>query len=138
MNRSYSELIRLDTFEDRYQYLCLHGEVGLDVFGFDRIFNQKFYRSAEWRRLRDQIIVRDNGCDLGIESHTIYGQRIIIHHINPITLSDIEEHSSILFDPENLITTTHPTHNAIHYGDISLLVCDPIRRAKYDTCPWRH
>lgn len=137
MVRSYSELIRLNTFEERYEYLRLDGEVGVDTFGFDRIFNQRLYRSTEWRQLRDKIIVRDNGCDLGVEGHEIYGHRIIIHHINPITLTDIERHSPILFDPENLITTIHSTHNAIHYGDAELLVRDPIVRTKYDTCPWR-
>lgn len=137
MIRSYSELARLGSFEDRFEYLRLDGEVGVDTFGFDRIFNQLFYRSKEWRHARNQIIVRDNGCDLGVKGHEIYGQRIIIHHINPITMDDIRNSSSALFDPENLITTVHTTHNAIHYGDADLLMKDPIERFQNDTCPWR-
>lgn len=137
MIRSYSELVKLNTFEERFQYLRLNGQVGKDTFGFDRIFNQKFYRSYEWRRLRDQIIVRDNGCDLGVTGHEIYGQRILIHHLNPISLKDIEDGSDLLLNPEYLITTIHSTHNAIHYGDESLLPTSPIERKPNDTCPWR-
>lgn len=138
MIKSYSELITLPTFEERFQYLRLDGSVGATTFGFDRIVNQMFYqRSAEWKRVRDKIIIRDHGCDLGVEGHEIYG-RIIIHHINPVTIEDLERMSSLLFDPENLISTAHMTHNAIHYGDESLLVTAPIERRKNDTCPWRH
>ena len=136
MNRSYSDLIKLDTFEERFEYLRLDGAVGIDTFGFDRIFNQQFYRSKEWKWIRDKVIIRDNGCDLGIEGRDIIG-KIIIHHLNPITLRDLECHSGILFDPENLICTTHQTHNAIHYGDQTLLALDPIERTPNDTCPWR-
>lgn len=136
--RSYTELSRLKTFEERFNYLQLSGKVGQDTFGFDRIFNQKFYKSREWKRIRDHVIFRDNGCDLGIDGHEIDGQRIIIHHMNPISLEDIEEQSAILLNPEYLITTTHNTHQAIHYGDANLLIRAPIERTKNDTCPWRH
>lgn len=135
--RTYTELIALETFEDRFNYLRLDGVVGKDTFGFDRIFNQRFYRSEEWKFVRDFVIVRDNGCDLGVDGHEIYGNRIIIHHMNPISLEDIEWKSSILLDPEFLITTIHRTHNAIHYGDESLLIRGPIERTRNDTCPWR-
>ena len=135
--RTYSELIRLPTFEERFEYLKLGGKVGKDTFGFDRIFNQKFYTSKEWKRVRDFVIIRDNGCDLAHEDHTIYGSKIIIHHMNPITLEDIENNTDILLNPEYLITTIHNTHNAIHYGDANLLPKDPIERTKNDTCPWK-
>ena len=135
--RSYTELSQLKTFDERFQYLQLNGRVGRDTFGFDRIFNQRFYRSQEWKSVRDFVIVRDNGCDLGVEGHEIYGSRIIIHHMNPISLEDIERSSSFLLDPEYMITTIHRTHNAIHYGDESFLIRDPIERVRNDTCPWR-
>ena len=135
--RTYSELSKLATFKERFNYLSLNGQVGKDTFGFDRIFNQKFYTSKEWRHIRDLVIVRDNGCDLGIEGYDIFGQNLIIHHINPISLEDIESKSDILLNPEYLITTTHNTHNAIHYGDDKLLITGPIQRSKNDTCPWK-
>lgn len=135
--RTYSELIRLPTFEERFEYLKLGGKVGKDTFGFDRIFNQKFYTSKEWKRVRDFVIIRDNGCDLAHEDHIIYGSKILIHHMNPITLEDIENNTDILLNPEYLITTIHNTHNAIHYGDANLLPKDPIERTKNDTCPWK-
>ena len=134
--KTYSELITLPTFEERFAYLQLNGVVGRDTFGFDRYLNQIFYRSKRWRSIRDQIIIRDNGCDLGVEGYDIYG-KILIHHINPITLDDIERESEFLLNPEYLITTTHNTHNAIHYGNESLLSIMPIERVKNDTCPWR-
>lgn len=137
MIRTYTELSKLRTFEERFEYLRLDGEVGRETFGFDRIFNQKFYTSKEWRCLRNKIIVRDNGCDLGAEGHEIHGQRIIIHHLNPISLEDIERRTEILMDPEYLITTIHLTHNAIHYGDEKLLMREPIKRIPNDTCPWK-
>lgn len=138
MIRTYSELSKFSTFQERFKYLRLDGCVGADTFGFDRIFNQMFYRSAEWRAVRREVIIRDNGCDLGIEGYEIHGQRLIIHHLNPISLGDIEQKADILLNPEYLITTTHSTHNAIHYGDSNLLVTGPIERKQYDTCPWRH
>lgn len=134
--KTYSELIALPTFEERYEYLRLSGRVGEDTFGFDRYLNQNFYRSAEWRRIRDRVIVRDNGCDLAIDDRIIYG-KILIHHMNPITDKDIFNLSDILLDPEYLICVSHNTHNAIHYGDGDLLVKDPIVRTKNDTCPWK-
>ena len=134
--RSYSELRRITTFKERYKYLQLGGIVGKDTFGFDRYLNQIFYRSQKWRSIRDQVIIRDNGCDLGEEGYDIYG-RILIHHMNPITLEDIEKESDFLLNPEYLICTTHNTHNAIHYGDEKLLITAPIERTKNDTCPWR-
>lgn len=137
MIRTYTELSRLKAFEERFDYLRLDGTIGKDTFGFDRIFNQMFYKSPEWMAARREVMIRDNGCDLGIEGHEIYGQRIIIHHINPITLEDIERGSEFLLDPEYLITTIHTTHNAIHYGDESLIIRAPIERSKNDTCPWK-
>ena len=135
--RTYSELIRLPTFEERFRYLQLNGQVGEDTFGFDRYINQRFYRSKEWLQVRDYVIVRDKGCDLGVEGYEIYG-RILIHHLNPISLRDITELSDFLLNPEYLISTTHLTHNAIHYGDESILMTTPIERSKNDTCPWIH
>lgn len=135
--RTYSELSRLSTFRERYEYLRLNGKIGEDTFGFDRYLNQIFYRSRKWKSIRDAIIIRDNGCDLGCEGYTIYG-KIIIHHMNPITLKDIEKESEFLLNPEFLITTALITHNAIHYGDENLLVGTPIERTKNDTCPWKH
>lgn len=137
--RTYSELITLPTFEERFEYLKLGGEIGKETFGYDRVFNQRFYTSREWKRIRDYVILRDNGCDLAMLGHEICEyQKIFIHHLNPITLEDIEKRTEILLDPEFLITTIHPTHNAIHYGDISLLTIKPIERIKNDTCPWKH
>lgn len=134
--KTYSELIALPTFEERFRYLRLKGAVGEDTFGFDRYLNQVFYRSAEWKRVRDQVIIRDNGCDLGIEGREIYG-RILIHHMNPITIKDIQSASEFLLNPDYLICVTHATHNAIHYGDEHLLITAPIERTKNDTCPWK-
>ena len=134
--RRYSELILLPTFEERFNYLRLGGSVGESTFGFDRYLNQVFYRSPEWKRIRDYVIIRDNGCDLGIEGYTIHG-RILVHHMNPITVEDIERESDFLMNPEFLISTIHNTHNAIHYGDDSLLYKGPVERTKNDTCPWR-
>lgn len=136
MIRTYAELSKLTTFEDRYRYLQLGGAVGKETFGFDRYLNQVFYRSQKWKSVRDYVIVRDNGCDLGIDGHEIYG-KIIIHHMNPITIDDIERESVYLLDPDFLITTMLNTHNAIHYGDESLLITAPIERTKNDTCPWK-
>ena len=135
--RTYSELITLPTFEERFKYLQLNGQVGKDTFGFDRYINQNFYHSLEWKRVRDKVILRDNGCDLGVEGYEIHG-RILIHHMNPITTRDIESMSEYLLNPEYLISTVHNTHNAIHYGDESLLITVPIERTKNDTCPWKH
>lgn len=137
MIRTYSELCRLTTFEERYKYLRLGGLVGEETFGFQRWLNQEFYHSDEWLRFRDEIIVRDNGCDLGVEGFEIYSS-IIIHHLNPITYDDILNRNPIIFYPENVVSTKLSTHNAIHYGDESLLVMMPIERSKNDTCPWRH
>ena len=134
--RTHSELILLPTFEERFKYLQLNGRVGDDTFGFDRYINQNFYRSAEWKRIRDQVIIRDNGCDLALEGYEIYG-RILIHHMNPITVKDVELSTEYLMNPEYLICVTHNTHNAIHYGDEKLLMKDPVVRTKNDTCPWK-
>ena len=135
--KTYSELITIPTFEERFEYLKLDGQVGIETFGFNRYLNQAFYKSDEWLSIRDYVITRDNGCDLGMEGYEIYG-RILIHHINPITKDDIIQRSRILLDPENLITTVKRTHDAIHYGDSNLLIKAPIERRKNDTCPWRH
>lgn len=135
--RTYSELIKLKTFEERYRYLRLAGSVGEETFGWDRYFNQKFYSSQEWKRFRREIIIRDNGCDLGIEDREIDGL-IMIHHIEPITVEDVVQRRACLLDPENAICVSRNTHNAIHYGDENLLVLQPIERTRNDTCPWRH
>ena len=135
--KTYSELILLPTFEERFKYLQLNGRVGDDTFGFDRYINQKFYRSAEWKRIRDYIIIRDNGCDLAVDGYEIHG-RIIIHHMNPITISDIKFSTEYLMNPDYLICVTHNTHNAIHYGDEKQIITGPIVRTKNDTCPWKH
>lgn len=134
--RTYSELITLPTFEERFRYLKLGGKVGEDTFGFDRYLNQVFYRSAKWKEIRDHVIIRDNGCDLGMEGHEIH-QRILVHHMNPITKEDILRESEFLLDPEYMICTIKNTHDAIHYGDESLLITAPIERRKNDTCPWK-
>ena len=134
--RTYSELIAIPTFEERFKYLQLNGNVGAETFGYDRVFNQRFYSSLEWKRLRDEIIFRDNGCDLGILDRRIMG-KIFIHHMNPIMLEDIRESSEFLLNPEYLICMSFETHNAIHYGDENLLFKAPIDRKQYDTCPWR-
>lgn len=135
--KRYSELITLPTFEERFRYLQLKGSVGRDTFGFDRYLNQLFYqRNPKWKSAREFVILRDNGCDLGVEGREIHG-RILVHHMNPITLKDLEEESDFLLDPEYLISTVHNTHNAIHYGDEDLLILNPIERRPNDTCPWR-
>ena len=135
--RCYSELSKLETFEERYEYLKLGGVVGQDTFGFDRYLNQKFYQNdPEWKRSRRIVIMRDLGCDLGIEDREIHG-RIIVHHMNPITKDDLINRTKYLLDPEYLICTLDSTHNAIHYGDEDLLMKGPVERTKNDTCPWR-
>ena len=135
--RTYSELITIQTFEERFEYLQLKGSVGKDTFGYDRYLNQVLYRSPEWKRLRNKIIIRDNGCDLACDGYDVYG-KVLIHHLNPITVEDVLARSRKVFDPDNLVCVSHNTHNAIHYGDVDLLVTGPIIRTKNDTCPWRH
>lgn len=134
--KTYSELIQIPTFEERYRYLRLGGFVGEETFGFDRYLNQVFYRSQRWKRIRDSVIIRDGACDLASEGYEIYG-KVLIHHMNPISIEDIEKESDFLLNPEFLICTSLCTHNAIHYGDESLLPQAPIIRSKNDTCPWR-
>lgn len=135
MNKSYEQLCLLETFDERYEYLKLKGSVGKSTFGFERYLNQSFYKSKEWRAVRRGVIVRDEGCDLGIEDRKIYG-RIIVHHINPITIEDIENHKDCLFDMNNLICVSESTDRAIHYGDTSLLPRLAPERRKGDMCPW--
>ena len=135
--KTYSELIRFNTFEERFNYLKLDAEIFDITFGVDRYLNQKLYSSYKWKKLRDKIIIRDLGCDLGILDRKIFG-KIFIHHINPILLDDIRTSSKFLLNPEYLICTSFGTHNAIHYGDKNLLIRAPIERSQYDTCPWRH
>jgi hypothetical protein len=135
MIRTYSELRRLDTFEERYRYLALRGNVGASTFGFDRYKNQMFYRSTQWRQIRHHVIARDNGCDLGIDGYDIH-DRIYIHHMNPMTVEDISHGDDDILDPEYLITTTHRTHNAIHYGDETLLPRRLVERRPGDTRLW--
>ena len=136
MVRTYSELIKIPTFLERFKYLKLNGSVGVDTFGFDRYLNQTFYRSYEWKRLRNDIIVRDMGCDLGLEGYDIF-DKILVHHMNPIGPDDIMHRSDYLLDPEFLICTSKFTHDAIHYGDEQILYQDPVIRTPGDTCPWR-
>lgn len=134
--KTYSELITLPTFEDRFKYLKIGGGLGEDTFGFDRYLNQVLYRSPEWRQIRNEIIVRDNGCDLACLDREIVGT-IIVHHMNPITKRDILERSDLVFDANYLISSSLLTHNAIHYADESILFHNPVERYANDTCPWR-
>ena len=135
--KTYSELILLPTFEERFRYLQLSGRIGEETFGLDRYLNQIFYTSEEWRRIRRDVIVRDNGCDLGIWDREIHGL-ITVHHLNPISVEDILNRSEILLNPEYLICVSDITHKAIHYGDERLLMTTPIERRPNDMCPWRH
>lgn len=136
MIRTYSELKRIETFEGRYEYLKLFGKVGVETFGTDRYLNQILYHSQRWKRVRQKVIIRDNGCDLGVDGRDITYQ-IIIHHMNPITVDDILEERDWIFNPEFLISTSVYTHKAIHFGDESLLPKLPIERRPFDTCPWK-
>ncbi len=134
--KSYQELITFDTFDDRFDYLKLNGLVGEDTFGYHRYLNQTLYRSPEWKRLRRDIIIRDNGCDLGLRGYEI-NSNILIHHINPITIDNIKNRDYMVFDVNNLICVSHETHNAIHYSNENLLFKTPIERTPNDTCPWK-
>ena len=136
MIRTYSDLCRRSTFLERFRYLSLGGVVGEDTFGSKRYLNQLFYKSSEWLPIRDKIIIRDEGCDLGIPGRIITGS-MYIHHLNPITIRDLECRTEYLLDPEFLIVCSFETHNAIHYGDESLLLSEPIVRRPNDTCPWK-
>lgn len=136
MSKCYSELIALPTFIERYRYLKLNGVVGEDTFGFKRWLNQVLYTSSDWKSFRREIARRDNGCDLAVQGFEVYGP-VIIHHIVPITYEDVLNRSKCLFDPENVILTQLDTHNAIHYGDESLLNIVPVERTPNDTCPWK-
>ena len=137
MNRTYRECMQLQTFQERYRYLQIGGRVGKETFGFDRYLNQMLYRTPEWKRFRRDMIVRDNGCDLGCEGYEIYGN-VLVHHINPITVEDVINRNPCIFDPNNVICTSLNTHNAIHYGDETLLITEPVVRKPNDTCPWKH
>lgn len=137
MIRTYQECTQYPTFKERYRYLQIGGKVGKKTFGFDRYLNQILYHTPEWKRFRRDIIVRDNGCDLGCEGYEIYGN-ILVHHINPITAEDVINRKHCVFDPNNVICTSLNTHNAIHYGDETLLITEPIVRKPNDTCPWKH
>lgn len=136
MIRNYKNMTRVQSFEERYEYLKLSGVVGESTFGFDRYLNQLLYKSKKWKQTRDRVIIRDGGCDLGIDDREIH-DRIIVHHMNPITIEDVELERDIVFDPEFLVCTSLNTHNAIHFGDISKIQRLPIERRKNDTCPWR-
>lgn len=137
MFRTYTELSKLNSFLERYEYLRLGGKVGEETFGFDRYLNQIFYKDPEWLEARDNVIIRDGGCDLGMPDREIHG-KILVHHMNPVTKEQILRRDPVLFDPEYLICTIKSTHDAIHYGDETLLMLDPIVRTKNDTCPWKH
>lgn len=134
--RTYSELMSISSYIERFRYLKLGGRVGESTFGYDRWLNQTFYRSPEWKAAKRAVILRDNGLDLGHPDYEIFG-KILVHHMNPISKEDIVNRSKILLDPEYLISTAALTHEAIHYGDESLLITDPVERKPYDTCPWR-
>lgn len=134
--KTYSEVIQLPTFLDRYRYLRIGGRVGVETFGYDRYLNQTLYRTPEWKRFRREIILRDNGCDLGCDGYEIVGN-ILVHHIEPITVEDVLKRDPKIFDPDNAISTSLNTHNAIHYGDESLLITEPLERTRNDTCPWK-
>lgn len=136
--KTYSELIKYSTFEDRLNYLRLYGIVGEDTFGFDRFINQQFYKSQEWRNLRNYIISRDHGCDLGIPDREIYNSRILIHHMNPIRKEDIINSTDYLLNPEYLITVSKNTHDFIHYGNKNYIDTCVIERKRNDTCPWKY
>ena len=134
--RCYKELSRIDGYEERFRYLKLVGQVGESTCGFDRYLNQIVYSSKRWKQVRNAVIIRDEGRDMGVEGYEIQG-RIVIHHMNPISIEDAEKDSEFIYDPEFLICVAPITHNAIHYGDESLLPKDPIDRFPNDTCPWR-
>jgi len=134
--RTYSELVRIPTFEERFNYLKLDGRIAEETFGFDRWVNQRFYHSSEWKRIRDQVIVRDLGRDLASEGYEI-GGKIIIHHLNPLVLKDLVELVPEIYNPDYLVCTSHQTHNAIHYGDRKLLPPTVFQRSRNDTCPWK-
>jgi hypothetical protein len=134
--KTYTELKKLKTFKERYEYLKLKGVVGESTFGFDRYINQELYRSGEWRIIRDRVIIRDLGCDLGIEGHEVH-DKVIVHHMNPISQKDILEKRPLALDPEYLITTSYNTHQAIHFGDEKLLPKEIVVRKKNDTVPWK-
>jgi len=136
MTRRYSELKKLKTFEERFDYLNLEGLVCNETFGFDRYLNQKFYKSPKWLQTRDHVIVRDEACDLGIEGRDIYAY-LTVHHINPITIDDIIDGNPDIYNPEFLITTSYNTHQAVHFGNKKMLSSDPIERTKNDTIPWK-
>lgn len=137
MIKTYSELVRFKTLEERYRYLRIGGKVGEETFGFDRWMNQVFYKDPRWRDIRDEVITRDNGCDLGLEGYDIHG-KIFVHHMNPVTKDDILYNFDSLLNPEFLISTSKRTHDAIHYGNEDLLPQSPIVRTRNDTCPWKH
>ena len=134
--KSYTELSKLKTFNDRFNYLKLDGEAGEETFGYDRILNQVLYKSAKWRKVRDKVLIRDNGNDLGIEGYQING-RVIIHHMNPITVDDVLKEREWIFDPEYLITVSDLTHKAIHYSNENILPKEPVERTQNDTCLWK-
>ena len=135
--KSYTELVKLSSFLDRLRYLKLSGVVGAETFGYERRLNQVLYRSPEWKDIRRKAIIRDNGCDLGIEGRDISG-KLLVHHINPITLEDIYKRDPKIFDLDNLICCSNETHQAIHYGDENLIVAEFTERKPNDTCPWRN
>lgn len=136
-DRCYEELSKLKSFEERFEYLKLGGTIGYETFGFDRYLNQALYTSKKWKMTRDIVILRDNGCDLGHQDHPAGDQRVIVHHMNPITKEMVLNRDPIIFDPNYLITTLHLTHEALHYGDLGLLPKDYVPRSPNDTCPWR-
>lgn len=135
--KTYSELQSLQTFEERFNYLKMHSGIGAETFGADRYLNQMFYKSKEWRSVRNKVILRDNGCDLGIPGYELDSKQITIHHLNPITIEDIQNRNPDILNPNYLICVSHATHKALHYGDLSSTPKAPITRTPNDTCPWK-
>lgn len=137
LSKSYQELISIDSYEKRFDYLKLYGKVGVETFGSSRYLNQILYNSAEWKRVRRKVIIRDDAYDMAHKDYPIVDKFITVHHINPITVEDVINRNFLVFDLNNLITVSYQTHQAIHYGDKNLLILEPIKRFKNDTCPWK-
>jgi hypothetical protein len=133
--RTYTELRRIDSFEERFKYLAVHSSIGIPTFGFERWLNQAFYTSVAWRTCRHQVITRDQGRDLGVEGYEVY-DKVIVHHMNPVTIKQVEERDPSIFDPEFLISVSHNTHNAVHYGSANLLAKPLVERRPNDTKLW--
>lgn len=135
--KTYTELSALKTFEERFNYLKTKSSIGVETFGGDRYLNQVLYKSKEWRELRNRVILRDNGCDLGVSGHELASGQITVHHMNPITIEDVLNRNPDIFNPEYLISVSHSTHKFLHYGDLESVQKGPAIREPNDTCPWK-